>query len=49
MLQNSQGLEFRVYGLGFDVQSLGFRVYNTLVNDFNEHLNRSCNMSFKML
>ena len=31
------------------VYGLGFRVYNTLLNVFNKHLNKSYKMVFKML
>ncbi len=40
-----------VQGLGFGVQgfSLGFRVYNALVNSFNKQLNKSYKTPFRML
>jgi len=51
MLWIAEGLGFRVYGIGFRVcgSGLGFRVYNTLVNCFNKHLNKSDKVLFEML
>ena len=49
MLYNLQGLMFKIYGLGFGVQSLVFWVNNTLVNGFNKSLNITYKMILKML
>jgi len=35
--------------LVFRVQGLGFMVYNALVNSFNQHLNKSYKIVFKIL
>jgi len=35
--------------LGFRVSGLWFKVYNTLVNVLNKHLNKSYKTIFKML
>jgi len=42
-------LGFRVLGLWFTVEGLGFRVYNNLVNYFDKKLNKSYKTLFKML
>ena len=44
---------YRVYAIGFSVQGLGigigFMVYKALVNGFNQGLNKSYKITFKMI
>ena len=42
-------LGFKHYDIGFGVRGLGLRFYNTLINCFNKHLNKSYITLSKML